>query len=352
MAIGFSPGRPIRHSRTPTRAPGSDGLPQRFGGRSPARAGFGPISSRWRASGSTTILRRPGGIPCWRSSGSHVSATVFQVDVRTRALFETLPRRAGEARGRCPGRMRTSSVFSRASKRGPCALSFAQEQLWFLDQLAPGSPVYQYRGRDPVGSYDADALRKALTELVRRHEILRTVFFRTRRPPRSDRAATIDLVLSEVDLGSLPRTSGSTNGPAWCARKGRKPFDLSRAPLFRGTMVHVHARAPLAIHHSSCRRREWSMELIHQEVDRCTKPLHAAALSPDGAADPVRGLRCWQREWGKEERAAEEALVLEGGARGGAVRTGARDGQAPSRPSKASVARRRSSRCPAARGAA
>jgi len=58
-------------------------------------------------------------------------------------------------------------------------------------------------------------------------------------------------------------------------------------------------------------RDEWSMELIHQEVDRLYEAFDAPALSPDGAADPVRGLRLLQRRVGEGRRAAGRALVLE-----------------------------------------
>src|SRR2546429_4909887 len=67
--------------------------------------------------------------------------------------------------------------IGRRPPEGPWALSFAQEQLWFLDQLAPGSPVYHIV--DVVrleGRYAAAALRRALQEVVRRHEVLRTAF--------------------------------------------------------------------------------------------------------------------------------------------------------------------------------
>ena len=57
------------------------------------------------------------------------------------------------------------------------ALSFSQERLWFLDQLAPGSPVYNIcEGLRLNGSLDVPELEQSLREIVRRHETLRTNF--------------------------------------------------------------------------------------------------------------------------------------------------------------------------------
>jgi len=234
---------------------------------------------------------------------------VFQVDVQTRALFENptlgaLARLVADAQGSHADVQRIQP----RKQRGPCALSFAQEQLWFLDQLAPGSPVYNIVDVIRFGSYDADALRKALTELVRRHEILRTVFSERDGHPVQTVLPTIDLALSEVDLGSLPANEREHEWARVVREEGRKPFDLSRAPLFRGTMVHVSPqehRLLFTIHHVVA--DEWSMELIHQEVDRLYEAFARGRRSPLTEL-PIQyaDFACWQREWGKEDALREE----------------------------------------------
>src|SRR5207248_10970621 len=87
----------------------------------------------------------------------------------------------------------TTPRIVRRSEGGPCALSFAQEQLWFLDQLAPGSPVYNIVDVIPLGGADhGDALRRALLELARRHDVLRTAFPQSDGHPQQVVAPTID----------------------------------------------------------------------------------------------------------------------------------------------------------------
>src|SRR5690242_12907336 len=94
---------------------------------------------------------------------------------------------------------------------GALPLSFAQQRLWFLDQLEPGSAAYNLSGRlHLAGRLDAPALEASLNEIVRRHEALRTIF--------STRAGEpVQIVLSErrlslpfIDLSDLPLTERET----------------------------------------------------------------------------------------------------------------------------------------------
>src|SRR5437762_3091263 len=75
------------------------------------------------------------------------------------------------------GRARTPSGASTHGSEGFDAVSYAQQRLWFLDQLAPGDPSYNMPSALRLrGRLDAGALGRALDEVVRRHEALRTVF--------------------------------------------------------------------------------------------------------------------------------------------------------------------------------
>src|ERR1044071_2221786 len=72
---------------------------------------------------------------------------------------------------------RDSRPMLPVSRDGNPALSFAQQRMWFLDQLAPGNPFYNIVAAVRCkGSLDAAALEKSLNEIVRRHEVLRTTF--------------------------------------------------------------------------------------------------------------------------------------------------------------------------------
>ena len=105
-----------------------------------------------------------------------------------------------EAKGRAGGTER----IARRSRQGPSPLSYAQERLWFLDQLAPGSPVYNIVDVVELeGDYQAEALQRAVQELVRRHEPLRTVFSLREGQPVQSVLPALELVLSERDLRAL-----------------------------------------------------------------------------------------------------------------------------------------------------
>ena len=230
---------------------------------------------------------------------------IFEVDLQTQTLFENptitgLSKILTEAKG-------SGGSIQRIVQReqgGPCSLSFAQEQLWFIDQFAPGSPVYNMVDVIPVrGRCDAEAMRRAMKELVRRHEVLRTAF-----SPSDGRSLqvvlpTVDLALSELDLISLSEQEREREWTRVVREQGRKPFDLSQAPLLRGTMVHLshqEHRLLLVIHHIIA--DEWSMEIIHHEVNQLYDAYSQGRLSPLPEL-PIQyaDFACWQRNWLKGE---------------------------------------------------
>src|SRR6185295_7016936 len=104
----------------------------------------------------------------------------FGVEVPLRAIFRA-PTVAAQAElvenARAGGDSPRARPIRRASRDGDLPLSFAQERLWFLDQLTPGSPAYNVPAAfDVRGSLDVPALERAFAEVVRRHEVLRTSF--------------------------------------------------------------------------------------------------------------------------------------------------------------------------------
>ena len=105
---------------------------------------------------------------------------LFQVDLPLRSLFESptvagLAERIEEARREQQHLL--GSPIVPVSRESELPLSFAQERLWFLDQLAPGSTVYNMPGAFRLtGRLDIAALERSLNEIMRRHEALRTTF--------------------------------------------------------------------------------------------------------------------------------------------------------------------------------
>jgi hypothetical protein len=150
-------------------------------------------------------------------------------------------------------------------------------------------------------------MRRALDELVRRHEILRTEFSNSDGLPVQVVLPNMELPLAELDLSSLSEQEREREWTRAVREQGRKPFDLSRAPLLRVAMVHLSTREHrllFTIHHILT--DEWSMELLHQELKQLYDAFSHGSQSPLLEL-PVQysDFASWQREWLKGE-------VLEG----------------------------------------
>ncbi len=150
-------------------------------------------------------------------------------------------------------------------------LSFAQQRLWFLDQLHPGATGYNipsaHRIRGPLAP---DLLGRALTEVVRRHEVVRSVFddWPDGQPvQRVLRPETVKLPVTLVD------------SPAHAAELAREqvlqPFDLRRGPLMRAELLRIddddHVLL-VCLHHLVA--DQWTLSLLLREVSE----LYAAYL--------------------------------------------------------------------------
>ena len=224
----------------------------------------------------------------------------FEVDLPAQILFENSTI-AGIANllSNAGGFGGNIQRIERRTEGGPCPLSSAQEQLWFLNQLAPGSPVYNVVDLIPLGeTFDSDALRKTVNELVRRHEILRSAFsFRGGRPMENVMPAA-DVPLSDLDLSTLPEPEREREWTRVIHEEGRKPFDLSRIPLLRGTVVHRSRhehKLLLVIHHIIA--DEWSMEILHKEVTQLYEAF-SHGQSPSMPELPIQysDFTRWQRD--------------------------------------------------------
>lgn len=225
---------------------------------------------------------------------------VFQINLPAQRMFEkpTLAALAavlGEAIG-------SGAVTQKIAPRedtGPCALSFAQEQLWFLDQLVPESPAYNIVDViDIPGLYDAPAMTSALNALVERHEILRTAFGNVERNLVQIVSPTGQVDLSEIDLSALGDAERDREWKRIVREHGRKQFDLARPPLIRAVVVHRSAsvhRLLLTCHHIVA--DEWSMELMHDEV-RSFYDAFVQGRQPAVAPLPIQyaDFAHWQRE--------------------------------------------------------
>jgi alpha-ketoglutarate-dependent taurine dioxygenase len=187
---------------------------------------------------------------------------------------------------------------------GPTPVSFAQRRMWFLQQLEPQSPAYNlpcvFRLNGPL---DVAVLERTLTEIVRRHEVLRTSF-------AFDGDELVQVVspagparIEVTDLSGEPEAGREALVSRLALEYARRPFDLARGPLYRvallrlGTEEHV---VLFALHHIAS--DGWSTGILTREVATLYDAYSRGLASPL-AELPVQyaDFAVWQHEWLRDE---------------------------------------------------
>src|SRR4029079_16634475 len=114
-------------------------------------------------------------------------------------------------------------------------LSFAQQRLWFIDQLEPGNATYNMANALRLsGPLKITALERPINEIIRRPEALRTTFTQTSaREPVQVIAPELRLSLPVEDLSKLNETEREAEAQVLASVEAHRPFDLSRGPLVR-----------------------------------------------------------------------------------------------------------------------
>ncbi|HEX2051260.1 MAG TPA: condensation domain-containing protein, partial [Actinomycetota bacterium] len=121
--------------------------------------------------------------------------------------------------------------------------SMAQQRLWFLDQLAPGNPFYNVPFALRIrGDLDVDALRRAVTEIVTRHDALRTTFVGEGGVPYQVVSPPGEIEFPVTDLTSLPESERDDAAMRAACEDAARPFDLARGPLFRAGLIRISER--------------------------------------------------------------------------------------------------------------
>ncbi|MBV9787113.1 MAG: amino acid adenylation domain-containing protein [Chloroflexi bacterium] len=179
-------------------------------------------------------------------------------------------------------------------------LSFAQQRMWYLSQLQPDSALYNV----PLvfrfaGKLQIDLLERALSEIVRRHEALRTVFLKHGDEATQQINPAQPVALPLIDLSAEPATEREAVMRRVVAEEIQRPFDLARDPMLRGLIVRLNADdhvLALSVHHIAF--DEWSSGVLQREL---TNLYHALASDQTAAlADlPVQyaDVAAWQRDW-------------------------------------------------------
>ncbi len=187
-----------------------------------------------------------------------------------------------------------------ALREGDLPLSFAQERLWFLDQLQPGSAAYNVPAAVRLtGRLDVTALAATLGEIVRRHEALRTSYAVREGQPVQAVAPEVGLPLPRVDLSGLAPGRREAEARALTAAEALRPFDLRRAPLLRALLVRLSAAEHallLTVHHIAA--DGWSVGVLVGEMVALYRAFSQGQPSPLPEL-PIQyaDFAVWQRGW-------------------------------------------------------
>ncbi|MBV9772729.1 MAG: amino acid adenylation domain-containing protein, partial [Gemmatimonadetes bacterium] len=189
--------------------------------------------------------------------------------------------------------------IARRSRNAPLPLSFAQQRLWFIDRLEPGSSAYNMAFPLRLrGALDVPALRRSLAELVRRHETLRTTFGMVDGEAVQVIAPAGPVALPVTDLGRLPREERERTLLRLAAEESGRPFDLERGPLLRAAVVRLGDEewaVLFALHHIIS--DGWSTGILVREVSELYGAL-STGREPALPPLPVQygDYAAWQRD--------------------------------------------------------
>ncbi|HLG65232.1 MAG TPA: condensation domain-containing protein, partial [Ktedonosporobacter sp.] len=224
-------------------------------------------------------------------------------ELKRRELFELRLRQKGIAL------LKTPTLEARKEKADSYPLSFSQQRLWFLDQLEPGSSVYNV----PVavrlyGSLNVRNLELSIYEVVRRHESLRTTFSVKDGQPVQVIGSEAKLCLPLIDTSTLATEPCEAQVQRLALQEGRRAFNLSSGPLMRVLLLRLgpdeHVLL-LTMHHIIS--DHWSRSILVREVTTLYNALETGRPSPL-APLPLQyaDYALWQRRWLQGEVLAQQ----------------------------------------------
>lgn len=200
-------------------------------------------------------------------------------------------------------------IIPKCGKTGSAPLSFAQSQMWLMDQMTPGNPAYglpvAYRWKGPL---DTVALEKSFNEIIRRHEVLRTTFTVSDGEPRQviHRVSRIKIRVTRLDQMTPDKRERRLHVLA--SQEACLPFDLSQHPLLRVLLFKIgDDEHVLLIHLHHIVADGISLRLMLGELDR-----HYRVFNGSGNDDlpdlniQYADFAAWQRETVAKKSFAQE----------------------------------------------
>jgi amino acid adenylation domain-containing protein len=232
----------------------------------------------------------------------------FGVELPLRTLFESPTvgalAKTIEAATRTQRQLITAPIVP-VPREGELPLSYAQQRMWFLNQLEPESHLYNmHTGVQLAGALNTEALEQTFSEIVRRHEVLRTSFkIGTGGRPVQIIEPPQPVKLVPFDLSELPATEQAAQVRQLVEREARKPFDLSQAPLLRVGLIRLSEQEHVVLftmHHIV--GDAWSENVLRREIGQLYQAFSQGQPSPL-AELPVQyaDFAVWQKQWIESE---------------------------------------------------
>lgn len=229
----------------------------------------------------------------------------FGVELPVRAMYDT-PNIAALSK-QIEGLRRGTSATHLMAPIQPAAhaeelpLSFAQQRLWFLDQLEPASPLYNMAGALRLqGHLNVGALERGFNAVIQRHESLRTTFKLANGRPVQHIAPKLNLLVPLLDFSTLDDKEAREAAASQVLQEEMHyPFDLTHGPLIRAQLLRMGEEDHLlllTLHHSVA--DGWSINLLFKELGlyyaayQAGKPLSLPELTIQYA-----DYAHWQRQW-------------------------------------------------------
>src|SRR5918992_3433057 len=194
----------------------------------------------------------------------------------------------------------TSIPLVPVPRNGHLSLSFAQERLWFLDQLEGPSATYNVpAGLKLSGPLDVRAMEQSLGEVVWRHEVLRTTFPTVEGVAVQVVTPEVVIELPVVGLEGLSEEAQGAEVRRLAAEEARRPFDLARGPLLRVCLLKLREEEHgllLTAHHIVA--DGWSREVFIRELSALYQAFSRGLPSPlVGLPIQYADFAQWQRRW-------------------------------------------------------
>lgn len=224
--------------------------------------------------------------------------TQFSVDLPLQSLFRNAAIADLVPLIETASPLRSASLVP-ASREQALPLSFAQERLWFMDQLEPGNSAYNEPGMVVLdGQLDRTALQASLDQVIERHEVLRSTFPIEQGQPIQQISAELTLDIPLIDLQDLPASEQEQVMERLAIANAKHPFNLSQGPLLSTALLclapHKHILL-FTLHHIIA--DGWSKGVLIQDLSQIYTALVTGgptALAPL----PIQygDFAAWQRQ--------------------------------------------------------